>query len=73
MGGTPQENAAITSSILKGEQGPRRTAVLLNAGAALYIAEKAATMEEGIRLAGELIDSGAALKTLEAFVAESNR
>ena len=73
VGGTPQENAAITSSILKGEQGPRRTAVLLNAGAALYIAEKAATMEEGIRLAGDLIDSGAALKTLEAFVAESNR
>jgi anthranilate phosphoribosyltransferase len=73
VGGTPQENAAITSSILKGEQGPRRTAVLLNAGAALYIAEKTATMEEGIRLAGELIDSGAALKTLEAFVAESNR
>lgn len=72
VGGTPQENAAITRSILKGEQGPKRTAVLLNAGAALYIAGKANDMQEGIALAASLIDSGAALATLEKFIALSN-
>lgn len=71
-GGTPKENAAITISILKGEKGPKRNAVLLNAGAALYIAEKAETLAEGIELAGRLIDSGKALETLEAFRRESN-
>ena len=72
VGGTPQENAAITRSILKGEQGPKRTAVLLNAGAALYIAGKANNMQEGIELAASLIDSGAALATLEKFITLSN-
>ncbi len=72
VGGTPQENAAITRSILKGEQGPKRTAVLLNAGAALYIAGKANNMQEGIGLAASLIDSGAALATLEKFITLSN-
>ena len=72
MGGTPKENAAITISILKGEKKPKRNAVLLNAGAALYIAEKAKTLADGIELAGGLIDSGKALETLEAFRRESN-
>lgn len=72
VGGTPEENAAITISILKGEKGPKRNAVLLNAGAALYIAEKAATLAEGIELAGKLIDSGKSLETLEMFRKESN-
>lgn len=72
MGGPPKENAAITISILKGEKGPKRNAVLLNAGAALYIAEKAGTLADGIELAGKLIDSGKALETLEAFRRESN-
>lgn len=72
VGGTPKENAAITISILKGEKGPKRNAVLLNAGAALYIAEKAGTLADGIELAGKLIDSGKALETLEAFRRESN-
>ncbi len=68
-GGTPQENAQITRAILKGEErGPKRNAVLMNAGAALYIAGKTATLAEGVKLAGELIDSGAALKKLEEFV-----
>lgn len=46
--------------------------MLLNAGAALYIAEKAETLAEGTELAGRLIDSGKALETLEAFRRESN-
>ena len=59
--------------ILKGEEkGPKRQAVCLNAGAALYIAGKAETMEAGVRMAEELIDSGAALKKLEEFIQESN-
>lgn len=72
VGGTPKENAAITISILKGEKGPKRNAALLNAGAALYIAEKAKTLADGIELAGGLIDSGKALETLEAFRRESD-
>ncbi len=73
IGGSPAENAAITRAILAGEQGPRRDAVLMNAGAALYIAGKAATIAEGIRLAAAQIDCGAAAKTLEELIAVSNR
>ena len=73
-GGTPEENAAITRAILSGtERGAKRDAVLMNAGAALYLAEKAPSMAEGIKLAAELIDSGKALAALETFVAASNR
>lgn len=72
-GGTPAENAAITRAILNGAQGHKRNAVLLNAGAALYIAGKADTMKGGVALAGELIDSGAATRTLEKLIAVSNR
>ena len=72
VGGTPAENAAITLGILKGgDKGPKRNAVLLNAGAALYIAGKADSFENGIKLAGELIDNGAALAKLEEFIKES--
>lgn len=68
-----QENAEITKAILKGEEkGAKRQAVCLNAGAALYIAGKADTMEAGVRMAEELIDSGAALKKLDEFIHESN-
>ena len=70
-GGTPAENAAITRSVLSGEKGAKRNAVLLNAGAALYIAGKADSMADGVKLAGELIDSGKATNVLERFVAES--
>lgn len=73
-GGTPAENAEITKAILKGEEkGPKRQAVCLNAGAALYIAGKAASIEEGVKLAESLIDSGAALKKFEEFVEETNK
>ena len=73
VGGTPQENARITLDLLKGAPGPRRNAVLMNAGAALYIGGKAASMKDGITLAAELIDSGKALETLNRFIQVSNR
>lgn len=72
VGGTPEENAAITRAILSGEKGPKRNAVLMNAGAALYIGGKADSMKEGIALAAELIDSGKAMETLEKMIAVSN-
>lgn len=73
-GGTPQENAAITRAILGGtERGPKRGAVCLNAGAALYVTGKTETIELGVRMAESLIDSGAALRKLEEFIQESNR
>lgn len=71
-GGTPEENAAITLAVLKGEKGPKRNAVLLNAGAALYIGGKAESIADGVLLAAELIDSGKALATLEVFREVSN-
>ena len=74
LGGSPEQNAAITRAVLSGrEQGGKRTAVLMNAGAALYIADKAPSIAEGVKLAAELIDSGAAIEKLEAFAAASNR
>lgn len=72
-GGTPEENAKITLDILKGQKGHKRNAVLLNAGAALYIGGKAETMKEGVKLAGEIIDSGKALETLNKFIEVSCR
>ena len=73
VGGTPEENAKIVRDILSGEKGCKRNAVLMNAGAALYIGGKAESMEEGIRLAGELIDSGKVMETLDKFIEMSNR
>lgn len=73
VGGTPLENAKITREILDGKKGAKRDAVLLNAGAGLYIGGKAATFKEGVQLAAELIDSGAAKKKLEDFIEQSNR
>lgn len=73
VGGTPAENAEITRSILNGEKGPKRNAVLMNAGAALYIGGKSETMKDGIALAAELIDSGKARETLDRFIEISNR
>ena len=72
-GGSPEENARITRDILSGAQGPKRDAVLLNAGAALYIAGKAESMKAGTVLAAELIDSGKAAGTLRRFIELSSR
>ena len=72
VGGTPAENAQITLDLLKGAKGPRRDIVLLNAGAGLYIAGKAETLADGVKLAAELIDSGAALKKVDELRRASN-
>ena len=73
-GGTPEENAAITRDILSGkDRGPKFETVLMNAGAALYIAGKATDIADGIEKARELIDNGEALKTMERFVDLSNK
>jgi len=72
-GGTPTENAAITRGILSGEiRGHKRNAVLLNAGASIFIGGKADSMAEGIKLAEQLIDSGKALAVLDKVIEVSN-
>ena len=72
VGGTPAENAEITKAILAGEKGPKRDAVLMNAGAALYIGGKAESLAEGITLAAKLIDEGKATETLKRLIEVSN-
>ena len=72
-GGTPQDNAKITREILGGAKGHKRNAVLMNAGAALYIGGKADSLNDGIALAAEIIDSGKALDTLSKLIEVSNR
>ena len=72
-GGTPEENAQIALDILNGAKGPKRDTVLMNAGAGLYIAGKADSIADGIKLAAELIDSGKALATLESYKEVSNK
>ncbi len=73
VGGDPQENAQITRDILAGKiHGPKRTAVLMNAGAALFVAGKADSIADGIKLAGDLIDNGSATDVLEKYVRLSN-
>ena len=72
-GGTADENAGFLRSVLNGEPGARRDVVLLNAGAALYVADKAHSIGEGIMMAAKAIDTGAALATLEGFLVESSR
>lgn len=74
MGGEPSENAEITRGILAGKiTGPKREATLLNAGASLYICEKASSFADGVRLAAQLIDSGAAAERLELLIEASHR
>lgn len=73
QGGDGTVNAGITKDILSGkEKGAKRDIVLLNAGATLYVGGMADSIQAGIRLAQETIDSGKALKTLEALVNASN-
>jgi len=67
LGGTPVENAAALRALLDGETGAYRDAVLLNAAAALVVAERAATLPEGVALARASIDSGAARGKLDAL------
>ena len=73
-GGTPEENALITRTVLSGRKnGPRRDVVVLNAAAALVAAGQAADLKIGIELANDSIDSGAALKALDKLVAFTQR
>lgn len=72
VGGDASENAEITLSILKGEKGPRRNAVLLNSAAGLYVAGKVESLRDGVDLAAEMIDSGKALEQLEKFIEFTN-
>jgi len=67
-GGTPAENAAVTRAILAGESGPHRDLALLNAGAAIYAAGRADSIAAGVGAAAEAVDSGAAARTLDAYV-----
>ncbi len=70
IGGTPQENANIIRGILAGEiVGAKRAIVMLNAGAALYLADKADSIRKGAKLAAQLIDDGSAAATLERYLA----
>lgn len=71
-GGGPEENAAIARAILSGERGHKRDAVLLNAGAALYIGGKADSVKNGVELAAPILDSGKALETLNKLAALSS-
>lgn len=71
-GGTISDNARIVLDVLKGEPGPKRDIVILNAAAAIYVADKAKSLEEGVRIASGSIDSGSALKKLEALQEYSN-
>ena len=64
-GGAPQDNARIGLQILRGERGPKRDTVLLNAGCALKLAGKVAELKDGISMSAEAIDSGRALQLLE--------
>jgi anthranilate phosphoribosyltransferase len=68
-GGTPDANAATARRILAGDPGPQRDLALLNAGAAIYVSGRAGTLEEGVREAGEAIDSGRAAAALDALAA----
>ncbi len=72
-GGDAAENAALLSELLEGRSGPRLDIALLNAGAALYIAEAAASIEEGVERARAAVAGGAAAAKLAALVAATNR
>lgn len=72
VGGTPEENAQITKEILSGKKGPKTDAVILNSAAALYVANAAATLEEAVVKAREIVESGKGMEQLERFVELSN-
>jgi anthranilate phosphoribosyltransferase len=73
VGGTPEANALTTRAILDGEPGPRRDLALLNAGAAIYAGGLADNLSDGVQAAREAIDSGAALRTMDAYLGLSNQ
>ncbi|MDR0315791.1 MAG: anthranilate phosphoribosyltransferase [Treponema sp.] len=72
VGGTPAENAVFLRSVLNGEKGAKRDAAVLNAAAALYISGKYESINDTIKIAGDIIDSGKAMHKLEEFIRHSN-
>ncbi len=73
VGGTAEDNAHITREILQGRKGPKRDVVCMNAAPAFVAGRKAKTLQEGFALAGQVIDSGAAIEKLERLIAFTNR
>ena len=74
VGGTPEENAEITRGILNGTiRGTKRNAVVLNAGVGIFIGGKAESMEDGVRMAEQLIDDGSAYRLMETYIAETTK
>ena len=71
IGGDPEENAAIAMSILNGEKGPKRDAVVLNSAACIYMVRDGITLEDAVKEAEEILDSGKARVQLEKYVALS--
>lgn len=72
-GDSPEYNAKVIRDVLEGrETGTKRNAVVLNAGASFYVANKAKTLEEGIKMANEVIDSGKAAQKLDELIEFSN-
>ncbi len=72
VGGTPEENAVIAKEILNGKDGAKLDAILLNAGAAIYLASDGITIGEGIAKARKVIKSGKAKAKLEEFIMATN-
>ena len=72
-GGEPADNAAILEAVLAGQGGAARSAVVLNAAAAILVADRAGSWPEAVRLAETTIDSGAAAGALEALRVASTR
>lgn len=72
VGGYARENAEILQNVLKGKKGPHRETVLLNAGIGIFVGGKADSIANGIKMAKELIDTGAALEKLRLLVQASN-
>ena len=69
VGGSAEDNAAITRDIFRGRKGPKRDIVCLNAAPALVAGRKAKTLQEGFQLAQQTIDSGAAMEKLDQLIA----
>jgi anthranilate phosphoribosyltransferase len=72
QGGSPQENADILRAVLRGEKGAKRNAAVLNAAAAMFVAERYESIEAAIKVANRMIDSGKAYEKLEEFIRFSN-
>jgi anthranilate phosphoribosyltransferase len=72
LGGDPEENKKITLDILKGKKGPKRDVILLNTAAAFLVENKVEKLQEGVKLAAKLIDSGQAMQKLEELIECSN-